>query len=79
MNVLEEIENNVDFLMRQNKEKRLTVKVNPFVEAYLKKGIWNKPRQWFLKYRKQIKVLGVREIPFNSVIYLNSKGEEIRF
>lgn len=79
MIVLDEIDNNVDFIMRQNKEKRLTVKVNPFVEAYLKKGFWNKPIQWFFKYRRKIKVLGVREIPFNSVIYLNTKGEEIKF
>jgi ribonuclease G len=79
MLVIDEIENNVDFLMRQNKEKKLTLKVNPFVEAYLKKGIMNKPRTWMLRYKRSVKIVSDKDIPFTSVVYLNSKDEEVKF
>lgn len=75
--VVDEIINNVDFLMKQNKEKTLTVQVHPFVEAYLKKGFPNYPMRWFMKYRKRIKVTDDSSLPFMTVRYYNERSEEI--
>lgn len=77
--IADEIENNVDFLMRQNKEKKLTLRVNPFVEAYLKKGFMNHPRRWYLKYWSRIRIIPDNSLPFLKVKYFNSKDEEIKF
>lgn len=76
--ITDEIATNVDFLVKQNKEKALTVVVNPFVEAFLTKGLWNWPRRWFFKYQRRIRVKGDNQLPFSAVKYFNAKGEEIK-
>lgn len=75
--VVDEVVNNVDFLMKQNKEKILTLHVHPFVDAYLKKGFPNYPMKWFMKYRKRVKVIEDNSLPFTTVRYYNERGEEI--
>jgi ribonuclease G len=77
--IVDEISNNIDFLMKQNNEKSLTLRVHPFVEAYLKKGFMNLPRKWFLKYWRTIKVEADDSLPFSEVLYFNSKGDSINF
>ena len=76
--LVDEIKNNVDFLMRQNKEK-LTVMVHPLVEAYFKRGIWNQVRQWFFQYWKTVKVEADTSLGFMEVKYYDQKGVEIKF
>ena len=73
------IANNVDFLMRQNKEKKMRILVNPFVASYLTKGFlksyqWN----WFFKYQKWITVTSDTTLPFTKVKYFNAMGDEIK-
>ena len=75
----DEINANVDFLMRQNKEPKLTLLVNPYVYAHLQLGFMNFPRKWFLKYWKFITVVPDTSLGFNQVKYINSKDEEIQF
>ena len=76
--IADEIKNNVDFLMRQNKEK-LTVTVHPYVEAYFKKGFWNQVRQWHWQYKKPVKVVADTSLTFTEVKYFDQKGVEIKF
>lgn len=76
--LIDEIKNNVDFLMHQNKEK-LTVMVHPLVEAYFKRGIFNQERKWFFKYWKSIRVQPDNAMGFMEVKYFNKKGVEIKF
>lgn len=77
--IADEIANNVDFLLRQNKEKKLTLRVNPFVAAYLKKGgLRSLQVQWFHTYWRWIGINEDTSIPFTTVKYFNSQGEEIK-
>ncbi|MEL6696020.1 MAG: Rne/Rng family ribonuclease [Bacteroidota bacterium] len=76
----DEISHNIDFLIRQNKETKLTLRVNPYVAAYLKRGWFNSYQfQWFHTYWIWIKILEDSSMPFTIVKYYNSKGEEIKF
>lgn len=76
----DEISHNIDFLIRQNKETKLTLRVNPYVAAYLKRGWFNSYQfQWFHTYWMWIKILEDSSMPFTIVKYYNSKGEEIKF
>lgn len=78
--IADEITNNVDFLIRQNKEKKLTLKVNPFVAAYLRQGLWKSPQfQWFHTYWIWVRVEPDSSLPFTKVKYYNSNNEEIKF
>jgi ribonuclease G len=77
--IADEISNNVEFLLRQNKESKLTIRVNPFVEAYLKKGFHKSHQfQWFHTYWKWIRILPDPSLGFTEVKYHNSRGEEIK-
>lgn len=75
--IVDEIKNNVDFLMRQNKEK-LTILVHPFVEAMLTKGTYNQVWKWYFQYWKPVKVVADEALGFTEVKYLNAKEEEIQ-
>lgn len=76
--IVDEIKNNVDFLMRQNKEK-LTLVVHPFVEAMLTKGFYSQARKWLFQYWKPVKVVADNALGFTEVKYYNTKGDEIQF
>jgi ribonuclease G len=46
----DDISHTVDFLIRQNKETRLQIRVHPYVEAYLKRGWWTSYQmQWLIE------------------------------
>ncbi|MEO0895942.1 MAG: Rne/Rng family ribonuclease [Bacteroidota bacterium] len=78
--IADEIANNVDFLIRQNKEKKLTINVNPFVAAYLKQGgLRSLQFQWFHTYWIWVRVKSDTSLPFTQVKYYNSNNEEIKF
>lgn len=77
--IADEISNNIDFLIRQNKESKLSIKVNPYVAAYLKKGnVKSYIFTWFHTYWKWINIKEDHSMPFTEVKYYNSQGEEIK-
>lgn len=55
----EEIEMNLNFLLGDKKEKKISLLVHPYLEAYFKKGLISKRLKWFLKYKKWVDVRGV--------------------
>jgi ribonuclease G len=76
----DEISNNVDFLMKQNKEKQLRLVVNPYVATHLKYPFLKSARmQWFRKYWVWVKIDSDPTVGFTSVHYFNGKEEEIKF
>lgn len=76
--ISEEIENNIDFLLRKNKTKKLKLMVHPFVEAFFTKGWFSRQMKWFLKYGKWISILPSNSIPFTKVKYFDENEEEIK-
>lgn len=78
--IADEISNNIDFLVRQNKERKITLRVNPYVEAYLKQGIFKSYRfTWFHTYWIWIKVIPDVSLGMTEVKYFNSNDDEIKF
>ena len=75
----DDIQNNVDFIMKMNKEKKLKIVVNPFLAAYFTKGFVKSIQwKWYFKYGKWIKVISDTSIPFSKVKYYNTDGDEIK-
>lgn len=78
--IADEIANNIDFLIKQNKEKKLTINVNPFVASYLRKGFLKSYQfKWFKNYWVWVKIKDDVSMPFTSAKYFNALGEEIKF
>ena len=54
--LIDDIENNLRYLLEQQNEKKITLIAHPFVEAYLTKGMYSKQLEWFMKYKKWVKI-----------------------
>ncbi len=77
--VLDEIENKLQLLAKQNKEKRVTIKVHPFLEAYINKktGFKSLKKQWQKNTNLSIRVFSSMEYTIMEYHFFNEKDEEI--
>ncbi|HRP52558.1 MAG TPA: Rne/Rng family ribonuclease [Fluviicola sp.] len=73
----EEIETNLNFLVADRKESKVTVLVHPYIEAYFKRGFISKQWRWFLKYKKWIDVKGVTAYHLMQYSFLDKNNNEI--
>lgn len=73
----EEIEMNLNFLLTDKKEKKVSLLVHPYLEAYFKKGLFSKRWKWFLKYKKWIDVRGVTAYHLLEYNFLDKDNNEI--
>jgi len=73
----EEIENNLEYLMTQNKEKGISLSVHPYLESHFKKGLMSRQMKWFFKYKKWIPVRGTSANHLLQYSFVNDKKEEI--
>jgi ribonuclease G len=56
----EDIEARLIIKIKSMPISNFTLKLNPYLASYFTKGIWSKRWQWFMKYRKWIKI---EEVP----------------
>lgn len=76
---IDELENNLKYLLLDQNEREVTVQVHPFVYAYLTKGLISKKRRWTWKYHKKIHVQEVKSFHLLQYNFLNQKGDDIAF
>jgi len=74
----DQIENNVDYLIRKSKISYLKIAAHPFVTAYYREGWPSRRMKWFWKYRKWIELVPQSSLPFTAVKYLDENEEEIK-
>src|SRR5690606_31252415 len=75
--ITDQIENNIRYLFEDGKQPNLVLKVHPFIEAYINKGIVSMRRRWMFKYKKNIKVVADMSYSYLQFKFFNIKGEEI--
>ncbi len=76
--LLDDIAANLQYIIREQNEKSITLCVHPYIEAYIKKGIYSLQWKWFLNYGQWIKVKAVPSYHLTEFHFLNSKEEEIK-
>ena len=64
--------------IKEQNEKNITLCIHPYIEAYIKKGIFNLQWKWFLNYGRWIKVKAEPSYHLTEFHFLNSKEEEIK-
>ncbi|NNC94962.1 MAG: Rne/Rng family ribonuclease [Chitinophagales bacterium] len=74
--IIEEIERKLAFLLK--KEKKIRLIVHPFIEAFLRKGIYSKFWQWKFKYRKSIRLSSISDLGMTQYKFYNSDDEELK-
>ncbi|WP_207535749.1 Rne/Rng family ribonuclease [Desertivirga arenae] len=76
--LMDDIENNLDYILKEQNEKNITLCVHPYIEAYIKKGFISKQMRWYFNYGKWIKVKAIPSYYLTEFHFLNSKEEEIK-
>ncbi|QJD96698.1 Rne/Rng family ribonuclease [Mucilaginibacter robiniae] len=76
--LLDDIENNFNYILTEQNEKHITLTVHPYVEAYIKKGIFTRQMKWYFKYGQWIKVKANSAYQLTEFHFFNSKEEEIK-
>ncbi|MFA8450753.1 MAG: ribonuclease E/G [Bacteroidales bacterium] len=77
--LIDEIENNLKFLLQDQNESGLTVTVHPYVYAYLTKG-WIKSIRfkWFMQYKKWIRLVVDQSHHLLEYHFVNKNNDEIK-
>ncbi|MDB5012049.1 MAG: ribonuclease, Rne/Rng family [Daejeonella sp.] len=76
--LMDDIENNLNYILKEQNEKNITLCVHPYIEAYIKKGFISKQMKWFFDFSKWVKVKPVSSYYLTEFHFLNSKEEEIK-
>lgn len=79
INLLDDIENNMKFLLKKFTVKKLIIKTHPFVAAYLNKGIIPMRKKWQKQFRQKIVVFPMMEYSYMEYHFFNESDEEIIF
>ncbi len=71
------IENQISFLVIDRKYKDITLRVSPYVAAFLEKGFISQRRRWCWKYKCKIRVISDQSIGMIDVEYLDRAGKRL--
>jgi ribonuclease G len=76
---VEQIENTLRYISREQNEKELTLQVHPYVEAYLTKGWWFNSivSKWKKAYGTKLKVTPMQSYSFMEYKFFNKIEDEI--
>jgi len=78
MMLIDDIENNLNYLILDQNEKKLTLGVHPFIEAFFTKRIMSPQMRWFLKYKRWVKVRAMRDYQLMEFHFFNKDGDMIK-
>ncbi len=77
--LIDEIENRLEYILSLRGHKQVHLHTHPFIEAYLKKGLWNSRQVgWYRRWRKWIRVHAQAGFTFTEYRFTNASNEEIR-
>ncbi len=77
--LIDDIENNFNYILLEQNERGITLCVHPYVEAYIKKGMFSNVQiKWFFKYNQWIKVKSNPAYQITEFHFFSSKDEEIK-
>lgn len=75
--IVDEIENQISYLMREQNEKKLTLIVHPYLYSHLTKGLYSQRIKWILKFKKNIVIKQNISNHLMDYTFLNSANDEI--
>ena len=76
--LIDDIENNISYLIREQNEKNLTLVVHPYIYAFLRQGWFGFGWKWRRKFGRKIKIRKNNAYHFLEYHFLNDIGDEIK-
>lgn len=77
INLIDEIDNNIKFILKKYSFRTITIKTHPFVETYLNKGFFSVVRKWRKQYKQKLVVVPMQEYTYMEYHFFNDLDEEI--
>lgn len=74
----DDIIRDLEYIRQSRPKSKLKLKVHPFIEAYLKKGLPSLQMKWFFKYGKWIPIDSESEFQMMEYKFFDSNQDEIR-
>ena len=78
MILIDDIENNLNYLVHDQNEKNLTLVVHSYIGAYLTKGLKSIQMRWYFKYHKWIKIRSEKDYKLMEFHFFNKNGDIIK-
>jgi ribonuclease G len=75
--VVDDIENQMRYLLTEQNEPGVTIECHPFVHAYLSKGLFSKAFKWAWQYKKTVKVRPNMDFRLTEFRFRDKAGKEI--
>ncbi|CAA6799437.1 MAG: Cytoplasmic axial filament protein CafA and Ribonuclease G (EC [uncultured Aureispira sp.] len=76
--LLDDIKRDLEFIIKSQSPKNLTIHVHPFVNAYLRKGFWSLLMQWRKEYGRWIRVTTDSKYHMMKYCFFDDNDDEIR-
>jgi len=76
--IVDEIYNNLVYLINNEKTRRIELRVHPYIGAYLLKGIISRRLKWTLSLKKWIRIKQVDNYSILDYKFYNGEGERIK-
>ena len=76
--LMDDIESNMNYILNEQNEKNIILCVHPYIEAFIKKGLFSLRWKWFLKFGQLIKVKAEPSYHLTEFHFFSSKEEEIK-
>jgi ribonuclease G len=76
--LIDDIENNIKYLLQKQNEKFLKMCTHPYIYAYLTKGFLSIRFKWFMKFRKWIHIVPMASYHFLEYRFFNKEEDEIK-
>ncbi|MGL4955725.1 MAG: Rne/Rng family ribonuclease [Bacteroidales bacterium] len=74
----EELENRVAYFTGEERHKKMTLRVHPFIEGYLTKGIFNSmKKKWQRKYSCNLTLQSSQDFALLDYIFYDNEGKEL--
>jgi ribonuclease G len=74
----DQIERDLEYLLKEQNQKKLTLAVHPFIEAYFTKGLISKKHKWLLKYGRTV---NIKPVPSHHILeyhFYDKNEDEIK-
>lgn len=75
--LVDDIETNIRYILNTLSKTNLTIKVHPYVCAFLKSKFFSMQMRWILKYKRIIAIKAEESYNFMEYHFFNNKNEEI--
>lgn len=75
--VSDEIEKNVDYVIRKQNEKSVKLALHPYLYAYFTQGLISQRMKWFFKYGRWVDIVKDTSLGITDYKLYNAQGEEI--